>query len=247
MTLCNRLRAPGPGRRGEASRTRLPISMRSSSTPSAGRAASTSPGTRPGHGADPAAIEALGAGGVRPRRPGGDRGHRRRPRLTLSACSAARRRRLGREAQLVSDQRRLTGQPRHLPRASPSGHERRRPAQRPFEHDRRDHPRRAGAGLRRARARRRARRRALPYAKRRSLRHSTAPRGPSPPSPFPPPTSARSPTSAGWRRSAATGGCRWSSTKPGERICGSRRSCRRAPWSAAPTWSCPRFTSCSAA
>ena len=121
------------------------------------------PGHKGGHGADPAAIEALGAGGVRPRRPGGDRGHRRRPRLTLSACSAARRRRLGREAQLVSDQRRLTGQPRHLPRASPSGHERRRPAQRPFEHDRRDHPRRAGADLRRARARRRARRRALPY------------------------------------------------------------------------------------
>ena len=165
----------------------------------------------------------------------------------LPARSAARRRGLGRAAQLVSDQRRLAGQSRHLPRASPPRPQRRRPAQRPLEHDRRDHPRRAGADLRRPRARRRARRRPLPDA-------GVARRGARP---LPGRRRGVDRVSdllrRGRRRRRAVGGlprpraCRWSSTKPGALTFGSRRFCPRAPWSAAPTSSSPRCTSCSAA
>ena len=49
---------------------------------------------------------------------------------------------------------------------------------------------------------------------------------------------------AGLAEVATSAACRWSSTRPGGLICASRRCCRRARWSAAPTSSSPRSTSC---
>ena len=205
------------------------------------------PGHKGGHGADPAAIEALGQAAFDRDIPAGIEGIDVGPDSPFQRAQRLAAERLGRTAKLVPDQRRLAGQSRHLPRASPPRPQRRRPAQRPLEHDRRDHPRRAGADLRRARAGRRARRRPLPDP-------GVARRGARPlPGRRRGDDRVANLLRRGCRRRRAVGGlprpgaCRWSSTKPGARTCGSRRFCPRAPWSAVPTSSSPRCTSCSAA
>ena len=152
------------------------------------------------------------------RHPGRDRGHRRRSRScsdAVPAGTAAGRRGMGGEAQLVSRQRRLWRQPRSLPRARARRRAGRRPAQRPLVDHRWLRRLRAAAAVRRARARPRARDRALPDRRgarrsarrgarrgrrdgrladllRRRRRHRRSRRG---------------------RSRSAT--CRWSSTRPG--------------------------------
>ncbi len=78
------------------------------------------PGHKGGPGADPAMLEAFGAGALAHDIPslieGIDVGARADP---VRARAGARRRGLGRRAQLVPDQRRLAGKPRRLPRRSP--------------------------------------------------------------------------------------------------------------------------------
>ncbi len=82
---------------------------------------------------------------------------------------------MGGQAQLVPDQRRLAGQPRHLSRAGAHGGGGGGAAQRPLEHDRRLRAGRAAAHLRRARAGRGAVDRTLPRprgARPRARRHA---------------------------------------------------------------------------
>ena len=80
------------------------------------------PGHKGGHGADPAAIEALGQAAFDRDVPAGIEGIDVGPDSPFQRAQRLAAERLGRAAQLVPDQRRLAGKPRHLPRASPPGH-----------------------------------------------------------------------------------------------------------------------------
>ena len=167
------------------------------------------PGHKGGPGADPQLLRGDRRARAEPRHPRADVRDRHRPRPdAVRGGAAARRAGMGREARVVSRQRRVAGQPGGRPRARPPRRRGRRAAQRALERGRRARALGPATDVRRARARPGARHRPLPRAgdarRARSRRRRARPaRGSSRRR-----TSARSPTSARWPRSRTRAACR---------------------------------------